>query len=187
MDEFFEMSRDLFVIIVGTIVFVVFCVCLVKLYYMKSRRERLEKKITDHLSYEGFTWEKKEGSLIVRRNGVDYRVILADEPIAPILLWVQLGTELEGLHDMHWIGRVVLVNVLSDRHPGLNVSVNVDDCALWVHYRADIRNTKEFAHHFRQATDDMQSLAKDYKEVMPRLLADFPIESKNDKTPIGFS
>ena len=89
---------------------------------------------------------------------------------------------------MHWGGRVVLVNILSDRHPSLNVSIpNVDECALWAHYRADIRNTKEFAHHFRHATDEMQALAKDYKEFMPRLLADFPLESKNEKTPIGFS
>ena len=79
-----------------------------------------------------------------------------------------------------------MVNVLNDRHPSLNVSMNTDDHILWVHYRADIRSKKEFAFHFNGAFNEMQSLMSDYSEILPILQKDFPLQEKQHK-PIGFA
>ena len=44
------------------------------------------------------------------------------------MLWVQYATQLEkDLSVVHWAGHTVMVNVLSDKHPSLNVSMNLDD------------------------------------------------------------
>jgi mRNA-degrading endonuclease YafQ of YafQ-DinJ toxin-antitoxin module len=63
--------------------------------------------------------------------------------------------------------------------------MSTEDHVLWVHYRADIRSQKEFAFHFNGAYNEMQSLMKDYSEILPKLQADFPVEKKQ-QNHIGF-
>lgn len=148
----------------------------------------MEKKVTDYFSHEGFEWKKEDGVLNVKRAGVNFRVFLQGEKdMKSTSLWIQYATQLEeDLGKMHWAGQTVMVNVLNDRHPSLNVSMNTEEHVLWVHYRADIRSQKEFAYHFNGAYSEMQSLMKDYSDILPKLQADFPSEKKEHK-PIGFS
>lgn len=148
----------------------------------------MEKKVTDYFSHEGFEWKKEDGVLNVKRSGVNFRVFLKEEEhMKSTSLWIQYATQLEeDLGKIHWAGQTVMVNVLNDRHPSLNVSMNTEDHVLWVHYRADIRSQKEFAYHFNGAYSEMQSLMKDYSDILPKLQADFPSEKKEHK-PIGFS
>lgn len=148
----------------------------------------MEKKVTDYFTHEGFEWKKEDGVLNVKRSGVNFRVFLKEEEhMKSTSLWIQYATLLEeDLGKIHWAGQTVMVNVLNDRHPSLNVSMNTEDHVLWVHYRADIRSQKEFAYHFNGAYSEMQSLMKDYSDILPKLQADFPSEKKEHK-PIGFS
>ena len=148
----------------------------------------MEKKVTDYFTHEGFEWKKEDGVLNVKRSGVNFRVFLKEEEhMKSTSLWIQYATQLEeDLGKIHWAGQTVMVNVLNDRHPSLNVSMNTEDHVLWVHYRADIRSQKEFAYHFNGAYSEMQSLMKDYSDILPKLQADFPSEKKEHK-PIGFS
>lgn len=148
----------------------------------------MEKKVTDYFTHEGFEWKKEDGVLNVKRSGVNFRVFLKEEEhMKSTSLWIQYATLLEeDLGKIHWAGQTVMVNVLNDRHPSLNVSMNTEDHVLWVHYRADIRSQKEFAYHFNGAYIEMQSLMKDYSDILPKLQADFPSEKKEHK-PIGFS
>lgn len=147
----------------------------------------MEKKVTDYFSHEGFEWKKEDGVLNVKRAGVNFRVFLKrEEHLKSTSLWIQYATQLEeDLGKMHWAGQTVMVNVLNDRHPSLNVSMSTEDHVLWVHYRADIRSQKEFAFHFNDAYNEMQSLMKDYSEILPKLQADFPVEKKQ-QNHIGF-
>lgn len=147
----------------------------------------MEKKVTDYFSHEGFEWKKEDGVLNVKRSGANFRVFLQDsQNLKSTALWIQYATQLEeDLSKMHWAGQTVMVNVLNDRHPSLNVSMNTEDHVLWVHYRADIHSQKEFAFHFNGAFNEMQSLMKDYSEILPKLQADFPVEKKQ-QNPIGF-
>lgn len=148
----------------------------------------MEKKVTDYFTHEGFEWKKEDGVLNVKRSGVNFRVFLkGEEHMKSTSLWIQYATQLEEyLGKIHWAGQTVMVNVLNDWHPSLNVSMNTEDHVLWVHYRADIRSQKEFAFHFNGAYKEMQSLMKDYSDILPKLQADFPSEKKEHK-PIGFS
>lgn len=148
----------------------------------------MEKKVTDYFTHEGFEWKKEEGVLNVKRSGVNFRVFLNGEKnLNSTSLWIQYATKLdEDLEKMHWAGQTVMVNVLNDRHPSLNVSMNTDDHVLWVHYRADIRSKKEFAFHFNGAFNEMQSLMSDYSDILPKLRKDFPLQEKQHK-PIGFA
>ena len=155
---------------------------------LQSRFFNMEKKVIDYFTHEGFEWKKEDGVLNVKRSGVNFRVFLKGEDnLKSTSLWIQYATQLEeDLNKMHWAGQTVMVNVLNDRHPSLNVSMNTEDHVLWVHYRADIRSQKEFAYHFNGAYSEMQSLMKDYSDILPKLQADFPSEKKEHK-PIGFS
>ena len=148
----------------------------------------MEKQVTDYFTYEGFEWKKEDGVLNVKRSGVNFRVFLKGEDnLKSTSLWIQYATQLEeDLNKMHWAGQTVMVNVLNDRHPSLNVSMNTEDHVLWVHYRADIHSQKEFAFHFDGAYSEMQSLMKDYSDILPKLQADFPLQEKKQR-PIGFA
>lgn len=155
---------------------------------IQSRFFNMEKKVTDYFTHEGFEWKKEEGVLNVKRSGVNFRVFLNGENnLKSTSLWIQYATKLdEDLEKMHWAGQTVMVNLLNDRHPSLNVSMNTDDHVLWVHYRADIRSKKEFAFHFNGAFNEMQSLMSDYSDILPKLQKDFPLQEKQHK-PIGFA
>ena len=155
---------------------------------LQSRFFNMEKKVIDYFTHEGFEWKKEDGVLNVKRSGVNFRVFLKGEDnLKSTSLWIQYATQLEeDLNKMHWAGQTVMVNVLNDRHPSLNVSMNTEDHVLWVHYRADIHSQKEFAFHFDGAYSEMQSLMKDYSDILPKLQADFPLQEKKQK-PIGFA
>jgi hypothetical protein len=155
---------------------------------LQSRFFNMEKKVIDYFTHEGFEWKKEDGVLNVKRSGVNFRVFLKGEDnLKATSLWIQYATQLEeDLNKMHWAGQTVMVNVLNDRHPSLNVSMNTEDHVLWVHYRADIHSQKEFAFHFDGAYSEMQSLMKDYSDILPKLQADFPLQEKKQK-PIGFA
>ncbi|MGN1312571.1 MAG: hypothetical protein ACI4VS_00020 [Candidatus Nanosyncoccaceae bacterium] len=148
----------------------------------------MEKKVTDYFSQEGFEWKKEDGVLNVKRSGVNFRVFLQGEKdMKSTFLWIQYATQLEeDLSKIHWAGQTVIVNVLNDRHPALNVSMNTEDHVLWVHYRADIHSQKEFAFHFDGAYSEMQSLMKDYSELLPKVQSDFTMQQKEQR-PIGFT
>ena len=154
---------------------------------LQSRFFNMEKKVIDYFTHEGFEWKKEDGVLNVKRSGVNFRVFLKGEDnLKATSLWIQYATQLEeDLNKMHWAGQTVMVNVLNDRHPSLNVSMNTDH-VLWVHYRADIHSQKEFAFHFNGAYSEMQSLMKDYSDILPKLQADFPLQEKKQR-PIGFA
>lgn len=156
---------------------------------IRSRFFNMEKTITDYFSHEGFEWKKEDGVLNVKRSGANFRVFLKDEGnLKSTSLWIQYATQLdEDLKKMHWAGQTVMVNVLNDRHPSLNVSMNTEDHVLWVHYRADIRSQKDFAFHFNGAFNEMQSLMSDYSDILPKLQADFPLQEKKQQRPIGFA
>lgn len=155
---------------------------------LQSRFFNMEKKVIDYFTHEGFEWKKEDGVLNVKRSGVNFRVFLKGEDnLNATSLWIQYATQLEeDLNKMHWAGQTVMVNVLNDRHPSLNVSMNTEDHVLWVHYRADIHSQKEFAFHFNGAYSEMQSLMKDYSDILPKLQADFPLQEKKQR-PIGFA
>lgn len=155
---------------------------------LQSRFFNMEKKVIDYFTHEGFEWKKEDGVLNVKRSGVNFRVFLKGEDnLKATSLWIQYATQLEeDLNKMHWAGQTVMVNVLNDRHPSLNVSMNTEDHVLWVHYRADIHSQKEFAFHFNGAYSEMQSLMKDYSDILPKLQADFPLQEKKQR-PIGFA
>ena len=155
---------------------------------LRLRFFNMEQKVIDYFIHEGFEWKKEDGVLNVKRSGVTFRVFLKGEDnLNSTSLWIQYATQLEDdLNKMHWAGQTVMVNVLNDRHPSLNVSMNTEDHVLWVHYRADIRSQKEFAFHFNGAYSEMQSLMKDYSDILPKLQADFPLQEKK-QNPIGFA
>ena len=157
-------------------------------YLDRIRLISMEKRVTYYFTHEGYEWKKEDGVLNVKRAGVNFRIFLGGkENTASTSLWVQYATKLDDdVNNMHWAGQTVMVNVLNDRHPSLNVSMNIEDHVLWVHYRADIRSQKEFAYHFNGAYNEMQSLMNDYGEMLPKLQADFPLQEKQQKT-IGFA
>ena len=157
-------------------------------YFIGFRLSNMEKKVTDYFTNEGYEWKKEDGVLNVKRQGINFRIFLrGEEGTRSTMLWVQYATQLEeDLSDVHWAGHTVLVNVLSDKHPSLNVSMNLDDHVLWVHYRADICSQNDFAFHFNGAFNDMRSLMNDYSEILPKLQVDFPLEKKKHN-PIGFA
>lgn len=156
-------------------------------YFLGIRLANMEKKVTDYCAHEGYECKKEDGILNIKRTGVNFRIFLnGKEDMQSTSLWIQYATSLDkDLNQIHWAGQTVMVNVLNDRHPSLNVSMNTEDHVLWVHYRADIRSQKEFAFHFNGAYSEMQSLMQDYSELLPKLQADFPLEKKQ-QTPIGF-
>ncbi len=151
------------------------------------RQKNMEKKVTDYFTDEGYEWKKEDGVLNVKRAGANFRIFLrAEEELASTSLWVQYATKLdEDLKNMPWAGQTIMVNVLNDRHPSLNVSMNIEEHVLWVHYRADIHSKKEIAFHFNGAYNEIQSLMKDYSEILPKLQVDFPLQKKQQNT-IGF-
>ena len=174
--------------IIPVIIFAIF-VIVVAIKEILVHFFNMEKQVTNYLSHEGFEWKKEDGILNVKRSGANFRVFLKDEnDLKSTSLWIQYATQLEeDLSKMHWAGQTVMVNVLNDRHPSLNVSMNTEDHVLWVHYRADIRSQKDFAFHFNGAFNEMQSLMSDYSDILPKLQADFPLQEKKQQKPIGFA
>lgn len=177
------MESYIFTIIILTFFLIVVAIKEAILYF-----SNMEKKVTDYFSQEGFEWKKEDGVLNVKRSGVNFRVFLQGEKdMKSTFLWIQYATQLEeDLSKIHWAGQTVIVNVLNDRHPALNVSMNTEDHMLWVHYRADIHSQKEFAFHFDGAYSEMQSLMKDYSELLPKVQSDFTMQQK-EQSPIGFA
>lgn len=177
------MESYIFTIIILTFFLIVVAIKEAILYF-----SNMEKKVTDYFSQEGFEWKKEDGVLNVKRSGVNFRVFLQGEKdMKSTFLWIQYATQLEeDLSKIHWAGQTVIVNVLNDRHPALNVSMNTEDHMLWVHYRADIHSQKEFAFHFDGAYSEMQSLMKDYSELLPKVQSDFTMQQKEQR-PIGFA
>lgn len=165
-------------------IFVIVVVC----KEILSHSSDMEKKVTDYFSYAGFEWKKEEGVLMVKRSGIIFHIFLRKEERLPSTsLWIQYVTQLDDDQSkMHWAGQTVLVNTLNHQHPSLNVSMDTEDNVLWVHYRADIRSQNEFAFHFNNAYSEMQSLVNDYREMLPKLQADFPA-GKNKNNKIGFA
>lgn len=156
-------------------------------YFAYFRIALVEKKVTKYFTEEGYEWKKENGILNVKRSGEIFRIFLKGEKnITPTSLWIQYAVNLDDdLNKMHWAGNTVMVNLLNDRHPSLNVSMNLDEHVLWVHYRADIRSKNEFAFHFNGAYHEIQSLINDCSELLPKLQADFPAQTKQQR-PIGF-
>ena len=156
-------------------------------YFAGFRLTLVEKRITKYFGEEGYEWKKEDGILNVKRAGAIFRIFLKGEKnITPTSLWIQYAVNLDDeLSKMHWAGNTVMVNLLNDRHPSLNVSLNLDEHVLWVHYRADIRSQNDFAFHFNGAYQEIQSLMNDYNEMLPKLQADFPVQAKQQR-PIGF-
>ena len=175
-------------LIVFAVVLVVIGFVLGNRYFVGIRLANMEKKLTEYFNYEGYEWKKEDGVLNVKRAGVNFRVFLnGEEKIKSTSVWIQYGTQLEeDLAKMNWVGQTLMVNVLNDRHPALNVSMNTEDHVLWVHYRADIRSKEEFAYHFNGAFNEMKSLMNDYSDMLPKLQQDFPAEDKTKKH-IGFA
>ncbi|MBQ7531184.1 MAG: hypothetical protein IJT12_05710 [Paludibacteraceae bacterium] len=157
-------------------------------YLERIRFCSIEKEVTKYFTNEGYEWKKEEGVLNVKRAGNNFKIFLrGEEGVNCTSMWIQYATKFdEDLDVMHWAGQMVMVNVLNDRHPSLNVSMNIEEHILWVHFRADIRSQKEFIFHFNGAYGEMQSLMSDYSELLPKLQADFPTKNKG-KSPIGFS
>lgn len=180
-------------VIIYLVEFAIACVLVGAAYYIgyrffpSIRVANMEKKVTDYFTNQGYEWKKEEGILNVKRAGTNFRIFLKGEKdMLSTSLWIQYATQMdEDMSKMHWAGQTVMVNVLNDRHPSLNVSMNIEDHILWAHYRADIHSQNEFVYHFNGAYHEMQSLMSDCGELLPKLQTDFPVQAKQQR-PIGF-
>ena len=188
MTEFVADIQLVLAIVGGSLLLCAFIVAGVKLYFLWKRLPSMEKEIKEYCDEEGYEYSKQDGTIHIKRRGNIYRIFLHVEPkVNSTSVWFQyLSPSGEVFNNMHWVSQPVLVNYLSHQHPSLNVSIDMDDHILWVHYRADIRSKKEFAYHFNFAVDEIQALLNDCKDILPRLQEDFPLPEEN-KQSIGFA
>lgn len=188
MTEFIADIRLVWAVVAGSLLLCALIVAGVKLCLLWFRRPFVEDTIKDYCSEEGYEYSKQDGIILVKRRGIVYRIFLHVQPeINSTTVWFQCATQYgEEFNNLHWASQPVMVNYLSHQHPSLNVSMDMDDHVLWVHYRADIHSKKEFAYHFYFAADEIQSLLNDGRGLLPHLQEDFPLLEEN-KQPIGFA
>ena len=188
MTEFIADFQLIWAIIAGSLLLGALIAAGVKLYLVWGRWESIEKGIKDYCSEEGYEYSKQDGIIHIKRRGFKFRIFLHVEPeINCTSVWFQFPLLCEDeFNNLHWISQPVLVNFLNHLHPSLNVSMDIDDHTLWVHYPADIRSKKEFAYHFDYAVNEIQSLMNDYNGILPKLQEDFRMQQRTIQ-PIGFA
>lgn len=189
MTEFIADIRLVWAVVAGSLLLCALIVAGVKLCLLWFRRPFVEDTIKDYCSEEGYEYSKQDGIIRVKRRGFKFRIFLRVEPEVNITtVWIQFPMQCEDeFNNILWLSQPVLVNWLSDRHSSFNISMNIDDHTLWVHYRADIRSKKEFAYHFDYAVNETQSLLNDYRYLLPHLQEDFPLHEKTQQKSIGFA
>ena len=144
----------------------------------------LERRICKRLDKKGFSYQKKDGVLLVTKNDSRFQIQLADsynKRIKHLYILYKFRDDDFGKVNMDgWSRAANAININNTD----TVFVALEDhfCCC---YQTSIGNSKDFMNEFGRAYQAIGEAMEDYGKLIPYLERDYPSHKEN-KTGIGF-
>ena len=144
----------------------------------------LERRICKRLDKKGFSYQKKDGVLLVTKNDSRFQIQLADsynKRIKHLYILYKFRDDDFGKVNMDgWSRAANAININNTD----TVFVALEDhfCCC---YQTSIGNSKDFMNEFGRAYQAIVEAMEDYGKLIPYLERDYPSHKEN-KTGIGF-
>ena len=168
--------------------FCVLCVAVTAgciLYSTYTRNiDDLERRICKRSEKKGFSYQKKDGVLLVTKNDSRFQIQLADsynKRIKHLYILYKFRDDDFGMVNMDgWSRAANAININNTD----TVFVALEDhfCCC---YQTSIGNSKDFMNEFGRAYQAIGEAMEDYGKLIPYLERDYPSHKEN-KTGIGF-
>ena len=144
----------------------------------------LERRICKRLDKKGFSYQKKDGVLLVTKNDSRFQIQLADSYNKRIkhlyILYKFRDDDFGKVNKDGWSRAANAININNTD----TVFVALED-HLCCCYQTSIGNSKDFMNEFGRAYQAIGEAMEDYGKLIPYLERDYPSHKEN-KTGIGF-
>ena len=144
----------------------------------------LERRICKRLDKKGFSYQKKDGVLLVTKNDSRFQIQLADSYNKRIkhlyILYKFRDDDFGKVNKDGWSRAANAININNTD----TVFVALED-HLCCCYQTSICNSKDFMNEFGRAYQAIGEAMEDYGKLIPYLERDYPSHKEN-KTGIGF-
>ena len=144
----------------------------------------LERRICKRLDKKGFSYQKKDGVLLVTKNDSRFQIQLADsynKRIKHLYILYKFRDDDFGKVNMDgWSRAANAININNTD----TIFVALED-HLCCCYQTSIGNSKDFMNEFGRAYQAIGEAMEDYGKLIPYLERDYPSHKEN-KTGIGF-
>lgn len=147
--------------------------------------EVLERRICKRLDKQGYPHEKREGTLFITKNDNHFRVCIRDgfdKRIKHLYFLYDFWDDNYGKVSMEgWTRAANCINTNNT----LSTFVVLDD-HFCCSYQTAIANSKDFMKEFDYAYRVIGSALEDYNKIYPHIERDFPNNTSENKSSIGF-
>jgi hypothetical protein len=144
----------------------------------------LERRICKRLDKKGFSYQKKDGGLLVTKNDSRFQIQLDDsynKRIKHLYILYKFRDDDFGKVNMDgWSRAANAININNTD----TIFVALED-HLCCCYQTSIGNSKDFMNEFGRAYQAIGEAMEDYAKLIPYLERDYPSHKEN-KTGIGF-
>ena len=144
----------------------------------------LERRICKRLDKKGFSYQKKDGVLLVTKNDSRFQIQLADSYNKRIkhlyILYKFRDDDFSKVNMDGWSRAANAININNTD----TIFVALED-HLCCCYQTSIGNSKDFMNEFGRAYQAIGEAMEDYAKLIPYLERDYPSHKEN-KTGIGF-
>ena len=170
------------------VLFCVLCVAVTAgcIFYGTYTRDidDLERRICKRLDKKGFSYQRKDGMLLVTKNDSRFQIQLADSYNKRIkhlyILYKFRDDDFDKVTMDGWSRASNVINVNNTD----TIFVALED-HLCCCYQTSIGNSKDFMYEFGRAYNAIGNAMEDYGKLFPYLERDYPKRTEN-QTSIGF-
>ena len=177
-------NYPVFAIVLGIAV-VVLTISFVVLRFSTNRIDALERGICKRLDKQGYSHEKREGTLYITKNNHHFRVHLAngcDKRIKHLYFVYEFGDDNFGKVAMDgWTRAANSINLNNTDTTFVTLEDHFCCC-----YQTAIVNAKDFINEFDRAYRAIGGALDDYQKIYPYLERDYPNSNLETKNSIGF-
>lgn len=177
-------NYPVFAIVLGIAVMVL-AIAFVVLRFFNNRIDALEPGICKRLDKQGYSHEKREGTLYITKNNHYFRVHLAngcDKRIKHLYFVYEFGDDNFGKVAMDgWTRAANTINLNNTATTFVTLENHFCCC-----YQTAIVNAKDFINEFDRACRAIGGALDDYQRIYPYLERDYPNGNLETKNSIGF-
>ena len=146
---------------------------------------KIESNICECLSEQGYRYEKQDGTLYVTKNDNRFRIQLAEGPnnrIKHLFVIYDFGDKnFEKVTRDGWTRAANTINLNNTSTTFVTLEDNFCCC-----YQSAISNAKDFMGEFDRAYEAIGGAMDDYKKIYPYIERDYPNNTTENKSSIGF-
>jgi len=146
---------------------------------------KIESNICESLNEQGYRYEKQDGTLYVIKNDNRFRVQLAEGPnnrIKHLFVIYDFGDKnFEKVTRDGWARAANSINLNNTSTTFVTLEDHFCCC-----YQTAISNAKDFMGEFNRAYEAIGSAMDDYKKIYPYIERDYPNNTTESKSSIGF-